>query len=294
MQERIFPNVIDSFNGSENFFAHYGEYDEKALLYLYQFGTHITTESYSYGPAVRNHDLIHFVLQGSGDLTLTHRRYRVSRGELFYIPKGCVSFYEASDVEPWRYAWIGFGGTAAERALTTAGLSENAPVARFDDIEYIKSLFAHMRKAFLYAHNEYEIMADLYRMMGYISGLQAYAPRTDLPELNNASRSKLISRVLHRVDSEFFKSLSMTGLAKEFGVSRGYLSKEFKRFTGQTFSAYVTQLRMSRARTMMMNSDATVTSIAEQCGYGDPFYFSRVFKKVFGMPPSQMMRSKDE
>lgn len=76
-----------------------------------------------------------------------------------------------------------------------------------------------------------------------------------------------------------------------------YVRKLFKKETGTTPHEYLTSARMKRARGIILSgvsnlySDYTVSQIAEACGYAEPLYFSRVFKKYFNVAPSQYMQS---
>lgn len=68
-----------------------------------------------------------------------------------------------------------------------------------------------------------------------------------------------------------------------------YLRKRFKSEVGFTPREYLTELRMEKARSMLSGSGAreyNVSEVAQQCGFDDPLYFSRIFKKYFGICPS--------
>jgi AraC-like DNA-binding protein len=66
-----------------------------------------------------------------------------------------------------------------------------------------------------------------------------------------------------------------------------YLCQIFKENAGITMSIYIQQLRVQRAKYLLSNNDRNVKDIAEEVGFEDPFYFSRVFKKIEGISPSQ-------
>jgi two-component system response regulator YesN len=66
-----------------------------------------------------------------------------------------------------------------------------------------------------------------------------------------------------------------------------YFSTLFKKETGKTFSEYLIELRISRARSMLTDSDEAVSAIAGQVGYADLKYFSKIFKRLTGLTPSE-------
>ncbi|HML45828.1 MAG TPA: helix-turn-helix transcriptional regulator, partial [Clostridia bacterium] len=74
-------------------------------------------------------------------------------------------------------------------------------------------------------------------------------------------------------------------------IRKCYLCQMFKPITGRTFSEYVTQQRMIRARNLLLTTDDTVASIAENSGYRTAAYFSTAFKKETGMTPKAFRRT---
>ncbi len=81
--------------------------------------------------------------------------------------------------------------------------------------------------------------------------------------------------------------LSVESMCAYLHLSATYFSALFKRETGQSFTAYVTELRMDQAARMLRDTDEKTYLIAEKTGYTDPNYFSYVFKRHFGVTPSK-------
>lgn len=81
--------------------------------------------------------------------------------------------------------------------------------------------------------------------------------------------------------------LSVESMCAHLHLSATYFSALFKRETGQSFTAYVTELRMDQAARMLRDTDEKTYLIAEKTGYTDPNYFSYVFKRHFGVTPSK-------
>jgi len=70
-----------------------------------------------------------------------------------------------------------------------------------------------------------------------------------------------------------------------------YLCQIFKRYSGTTIVNYITQVRIQRAKHLLLYTDLTVGDIASNVGFKDPFYFSRTFKKFEGIPPQNYRTS---
>ena len=82
-------------------------------------------------------------------------------------------------------------------------------------------------------------------------------------------------------------SLSVEVLCSYLHLSPTYFSTLFKREVGMSFIAYLTEVRMERAAQLLRETEEKTYLIAEQTGYTDPNYFSYVFKRRFGVSPSQ-------
>ena len=83
------------------------------------------------------------------------------------------------------------------------------------------------------------------------------------------------------------QDLSVDRICSELSVSSAYFSTVFKKETGKTFVTYLTDYRMEKALQLLIEKDEKTYVIAQQVGYGDPNYFSYVFKKQFGTSPSK-------
>lgn len=96
-----------------------------------------------------------------------------------------------------------------------------------------------------------------------------------------------ITRYLHEHIDE---DISLSLLAEEFHLSAQYISQLFKSEIGVNFLAYLTNIRMERAKHLLLSTALSVGEISEQCGYGDYRVFTKVFKKSEGITPSQYRR----
>lgn len=80
---------------------------------------------------------------------------------------------------------------------------------------------------------------------------------------------------------------SLNEIAEKFGFSNEYLSKIFKKYTGETPIKYITKIRINESKQLLINQpDLEIKKVGELVGYKDAFYFSRVFKSNVGVYPS--------
>ena len=104
----------------------------------------------------------------------------------------------------------------------------------------------------------------------------------------------MVKKILDYINKNYNKKISLELLSKEFYVSVSYLCVIIKKITGKTFVDYLTGIRMEKAKEMLRDSDFSIIKVAEQVGYVDYFYFSKLFKKYEGITPYQYKKSKEK
>jgi AraC-like DNA-binding protein len=89
------------------------------------------------------------------------------------------------------------------------------------------------------------------------------------------------------LNEHFQENISISELAKNLQCSEGHLFRKFKEFTGETPVGYLNTIRIKQAAFYLKNTNFQINHIAELCGFGDPYYFSRTFHKLTGQSPKQ-------
>ncbi len=102
--------------------------------------------------------------------------------------------------------------------------------------------------------------------------------------------SPLVRKVILAIDSDLTADLSLCAHARALDVNASYLSALFRRETGQTLSDYVSHARIEHAIFLLNTTRMQVQTIAQHCGIPDVNYFTRTFKKIIGVTPTQYRR----
>lgn len=97
----------------------------------------------------------------------------------------------------------------------------------------------------------------------------------------------LIKKALDYIENNFSKDISLNEISEELNISSYYFSKLFKDETGEGFVEYLTRKRVERAKEMLKDPERSIKEVGSECGYFDPNYFSRIFKKSTGMTPTE-------
>ncbi len=165
----------------------------------------------------------------------------------------------------------------AARRLMQFMLSENRLNGSLLDIEYL------LEDMFYEATDMKMLRASLENVFLKAAPEGQEQVKVDSPEYFNG-----IGEYLKR---NLDKSLSLQSLSEEFAISQAYMSRLFRKYAGQSYSQYLTALRMERAKQLMQeNPGMYVKDVARLTGYQDQFYFSRIFRSCTGKSPADYLK----
>lgn len=159
--------------------------------------------------------------------------------------------------------------------------------------------FSYAQKAIHHNVSEYLLKpVNIKQFVAVLSRLKAQldeqnGERSDDSTLEDPlMRSQIIRRAQEYIQNHLGDDLSLSVVAEQVNISNNYLSSLFKLEMNQTYSAYITQKRMEKARYLLDNSDFKIYEIAEICGYNSVNHFIGVFKKLVGVTPAQYKKDR--
>ncbi len=101
---------------------------------------------------------------------------------------------------------------------------------------------------------------------------------------------RTISGITGYMQEHLCEEISLSILSKEFHLNPQYVSQLFKNEIGVGFLTYLTNVRLEKAKKLLVSTSLSIAKVAEQCGYSDYRVFTKVFKKMEGITPSQFRR----
>ena len=113
-------------------------------LFMTCCGCSRTEPLHCFGPAMKPHYLIHYVLNGRGIFKMEGEEYPLEAGCGFLIEPGQMSFYQADEKDPWMYIWVGFAGERAEEYVKSMGISPRHPVFHSEQSDELYSIVRDM------------------------------------------------------------------------------------------------------------------------------------------------------
>ena len=101
---------------------------------------------------------------------------------------------------------------------------------------------------------------------------------------------RAITGITRYLQEHLAEEISLSVLAEQFHLNPQYISQLFKSEIGVNFLAYLTNIRMEKAKKLLLSTSLSIAEVAEQSGYGDYRVFTKAFKKSEGITPSQYRR----
>lgn len=265
-------------------------YTDNVELSIFNCGTERCAPGYTWGPGIRDHYLIHLVLSGKGYFHVNGHDFALNPGDLFLIKPNQLCSYSADAADPWEYCWVGFNGASANKLVSQLPFSEGTPIHhtnRTDELQAILSRIYQERG--LDACNEAAMVGHLYL---FISALMKETRDSD-PHFSSSS-SQYVLNAIKFIQFNYSHDISIDDVAKSVGVSRSHLYRVFMSNVGKSPIDYLTDHRINEACNLLRAGNLSVAEVAISVGFYDQFYFSRVFKKAVGVPPSKYLTLQEK
>ena len=112
-------------------------------------------------------------------------------------------------------------------------------------------------------------------------------------EIDEEKCSRNISNAISYIRSHYSEPISLSQIAEYVNLNPEYFSRIFKEETNMTYSTFLSNIRLAKAESMLVNSNSKVFEIAEAVGYPNVSYFSTVFKKKYGLNPYEFRRENE-
>ena len=256
--------------------------------------------------------LCFMVEDGEGELVYEGKKYELRSGDVVFID--CRKVYSHSTgMNPnaglWSLRWCHFYGPSMPAIYAKYCERGGLPVIRGADVSVDLARGADMGRrddvscgadVSQYA----AILTDIYTLASssdYIRDMRINGKLNDLLTLlmesswhreahTNAPKKMEISRVKSFLDEHYEEKLSLESVASHFFIDKHYLARLFKEQYGVTLVTYLQQVRITHAKRMLRFTDKSIEEIGLECGIGELNYFSRVFKKLEGVSPSEFRR----
>jgi len=229
-----------------------------------------------------------YCFDGRGVVKLGRNTFPMERGHVVLLPALEAHTYFADADQPWSILWMHIAGRQSDRALKNLGVDARKPLLYIPDVEMMHQAFEDVYACLNYHYSDAGLLAmtgELIRFLGKIK-LHHSNPHRE----QQAVEDRILSTV-DFMEQHLDMPLTLAALAARAGQSIPHYSKLFKRRTSQSPMAFFLQLKVRKACELLGETHQSVKTIASQLGYDDPYYFSRLFKKIQGCSPAHYRAS---
>lgn len=223
--------------------------------------------------------LLIYCRSGQGWLDIGDGRLAVNGGDLLILPKGVAHAYGAQVSRPWTIYWVHFDGERVADYLKPLGRGPVLHVGVQPRLLAEFDALLGLRKQGLSVPHFIHAAHQLQALLTWLAILPA---RTTL----KSGRVLDVDAVHAVMRAHLHDSLNLDELAAQFKLSRFHFAKTYRALTGQAPIQDFIQLKMAHACRLLDEGSQSIRQVAEQLGYEDVYYFSRLFRKVVGMAPS--------
>ena len=223
----------------------------------------------------RGGNMLVIVVSGEGELTYAEKSHALGVGDVFILR--CAKEYTLSNTGGLEYMYITFTGSRTAPLLERIRDDVMNPV-RHGCEELIPFWRGSLERAGR-ENSDLTAQSVLYYTFSYLA--------KDAAETAFAGKTGDTAAAVRLYIDENLSDpeLCLSSIAAHFGYNPKYLSRLFRTAMGLRLTDYITDARMQCAKSLLKLGGTSVAAVAEESGYRDPLYFSKVYKKKFGHPP---------
>jgi len=229
-----------------------------------------------------------YIASGKAHFHFDGKEKIVTAGHMvLYRPKEPQK-YEYYGEDQTEVYWVHFTGGNVTNMLRSYGLTDDKTVFYCgSDIEY-QNLFRAMIYELQMCRDSYAEMLEMYLKQIFIL-LQRFFKTT--AKVDNTRLAEEIDKATKYFNEHYSEEICVDEYAKSHNMSTSWFIRNFKQYTGFTPLQYILNKRIYNAEALLLNSPYNVTEIAYIVGYDNPLYFSRIFKKMKGVSPSEYRKN---
>ena len=171
----------------------------------------------------------------------------------------------------------------------------------FPDVNLVRSVFvadekhitasggtatADLMLHLIEADHGYDLSVAVADQMVYTAARNATAAQRVSLQSRNGIRNKHLSKAIEIMRHRIEDPVSSSAIARELGVSTRQIERLFGRYLNTSPRKYFMEMRLERARQLLLQTEATVSEVALSCGFENFSHFSRAYRTAYGLPPS--------
>jgi AraC-like DNA-binding protein len=230
-----------------------------------------------------DHILI-YCTEGKGWLEIEDQTWTVEKQSAFLIPAHVPHRYGSDPDEPWANFWVHFQGKQAT-AFTDLIISDlGNPVIHLPSQQEIVACIEQLYQFMSQVHTYSTVVAASGALSQLLGVIQM---RMRSSKLSSRTADENVDKTVEFMHRNLSRKLSLKELAGIAGMSVNHYCVLFGKRYYSTPIDYFNRLKIQRACELLNTTNMRISEVGEQVGFPDPYYFSRLFKKIMGVAPRE-------
>jgi AraC-like DNA-binding protein len=234
-------------------------------------------------------NILIYCIDGKGWIEIGDTMKKVQKNQFLIIPSGVPHKYGSDNQDPWTIYWLHFTGDHsylfAGNDITITNLDPVENTRNDRRIRLFEELYQNLSMGYSTENLEYASIC-----LWYLLGSFNYLPQFE--RIRAIQQHDIIEKSIVYMHEHIEDIINLTDIAALCGYSVSHYSLVFKKKTSRSPIEYFNNLKIQKACQMLDFTDSHIKEIANQLNYDDPFYFSRVFKKIMGVSPAEYRKKK--
>ncbi|MDD5262768.1 MAG: AraC family transcriptional regulator [Methylacidiphilales bacterium] len=221
-------------------------------------------------------------LGGEGFCEFNSQSHRIHSGTAILIPAGQAHVYGAAEDNPWSISWIHSGGRDWPSLMELLQVSEENPLFHLSQLPQFEAAFEQTWDSLKEAHTLPQLIFASAQLRHLFAGIALQ--RRSVNEKARTAEEK-VSSSAQWMGRHFARHIRLEDLARASAMSIPHYSMLFRKKFGCSPIEFLIGIRVQRACRLFDHTTESISEIAAQVGYDDPYYFSRIFKKTMSCSP---------
>ncbi len=229
---------------------------------------------------------LNYITEGAGIFENKYGKFPVRPGSVLIIFPNQWHRYRPLKKTGWIENYVGFNGRIADELLKNAVFSVSQPVIQCGIKEEIIDTYIKIKDLVEKERPGFQQIASgmVVKLLGYIVSAEKQKGFSGKPI------AKVIEQIRFIMRENTDRELNLENLARQHNVGYSYFRKMFKKYTGVSPGQYHLQLRIIRAKELLISTDKSIKEISLEIGFQNIHYFSLFFKKKTGLNPSEFRK----
>lgn len=229
---------------------------------------------------------LNYIIEGSGSYENKHGTFKIKPGSLMVTTPDTWHRYKPTKSKGWAEIYIGFNGPIAEKILSHNRFNPTMPVINVGIKEEMLDTYLKIFDLIKKEHPGYQqiVSGMIIKLLGYII---AFDKRKGF---SGKKIAKVIEEARFMMHKNVDKPINLETLAATHNIGYSYFRRMFKNYTGLSPHQYHLQLKIMRAKELILSTDKSIKEISYELGFESIHYFSRFFKKKTGINPSDFSK----